>query len=143
MPAAPRRLRVVLDTNVLLSVLGFGKSLARIWSLVEEDRFDLFVSAFILDELGRNLAEKTPVGLERTSLILESVALLATLVEPATTVDVIRRKDADNRILECALAAEADVLVTGDLRDIRPLGSFRGIEILTPRKFLDKHFPPA
>ena len=56
-------------------------------------------------------------------------------------VSAISSKESDNRILECALDAQADVLVTGDMRDIRPLNSFRGIEILTPREFLDKHFP--
>ena len=38
----------------------------------------------------------------------------------------------DNRILECALEAVADVLVTGNLKHIRPLAFFEGIDILTP-----------
>lgn len=141
MTAGPRRLRVVLDTNVLLSALGFPGPVARIWSLVEEDRFDLFISAFILEELGRNLLKKTAVGPERVRVLLEGVALLATPVIPSGKLDAIRAKESDNRVLECALEAEADVLVTGDLKHIRPLGSFQGIDILTPREFLDKHFP--
>lgn len=139
----PRRLRVVLDTNVLFSALAFRGPVAGIWELAEEQRFELFVSPFILEELGRNLLEKTSLGQERVGALLEGVALLATLVEPSGKVDLIKRNDADNRILECALAAEADVLVTGDLKDIRPLGSFQDIEILTPREFLDKHFPSS
>lgn len=141
MPAAPRRLRVVLDTNVLFSALGFRGPVARIWALAEEDRFDLFVSSFIMEELARNLLEKTDLGPKRVGVLLEGVALPARLVEPAARLEVIRRKDSDNRILECAVAAKADVLVTGGLRDIRSLGSFQGFEILTPREFLDKHFP--
>ena len=56
-------------------------------------------------------------------------------------VSVIQQKDSDNRILECAIEASADVLITGNFKHIRPLGSFRGIEILAPREFLDKYFP--
>ena len=65
----------------------------------------------------------------------------AVIVSPKSKVFAIREKDADNRILECGLAAKADVIVTGNMRHIRPLGRFRGIDILTPREFLDKHFP--
>jgi len=54
---------------------------------------------------------------------------------------VITRLEADNRILECAVDAHANVLITGNMKDIRPLGTFRGIEILTPREFLARYFP--
>jgi predicted nucleic acid-binding protein len=66
---------------------------------------------------------------------------VANIIALHSKVSIITSKESDNRILECALDAKAEVLVTGDLRDIRPLNTFRGIEILTPREFLDKHFP--
>lgn len=39
------------------------------------------------------------------------------------------------------MEAKADTIVTGNMKHIRPLGRFQGIEILTPREFLDRHFP--
>jgi predicted nucleic acid-binding protein len=42
----------------------------------------------------------------------------------------------DEKVLECALAAEADIIVTGDKKHLLPLGSFQGIEIMTPSSFL-------
>lgn len=61
----------------------------------------------------------------------------ATLVQPSMQVAAVARNDADNRILECALEAQADMLVTGNMRDLRRLGHFQGIRIATPREFLE------
>jgi uncharacterized protein len=138
--SAPRKLRVVLDTNVLISALGFQGAVKKAWSLAEEDKFDLFLSPFILQELEKNLVKKADFTIEEARLLIDDVAQVANIIEPHSKVSAISSKESDNRILECALDAKADVLVTGDLRDIRPLNTFRGIEILTPREFLDKHF---
>lgn len=43
--------------------------------------------------------------------------------------------ESDNRILECAVAAKAEIIVSGD-RHLRDLGEFRGIRILSPAEFL-------
>ena len=54
-------------------------------------------------------------------------------------VNAVREGPDDNRILECALAADADVIVSGD-RHLLKLGAHEGITILTPRDFLKAHF---
>ncbi len=51
--------------------------------------------------------------------------------------NVITANDDDNRILECALAARAEFLVTGDKRHPLPLGSIRGTKIVSPAQLLD------
>ncbi len=51
------------------------------------------------------------------------------------------RKESDNRVLEVAVAGEADVIVTGDRRHLLALGSYVGIPILTPTDFLAA-YPP-
>jgi len=58
------------------------------------------------------------------------------LVHPRQPVSVVREDEADNRILECALAAGADAIVTGD-HHLLELGRFGGVRITTPREFLD------
>jgi len=139
--AASKRLRVVLDTNVLVSALGFKGRIRKIWDMVEQDEFDGFVSPFILAELERNLIEQADLSTSAASAVIDVVKSFTHVVNPQTTISVIPNNNPDNRILECAVEARADLIVTGNMKDIRPLGSFQGIEILTPREFLDKYFP--
>lgn len=132
-------LRVVLDTNVLISALAFQGETKEIWDLAEAGQSCLFTSAFILAELERNLL-KLGLSAPEAAILIEEVRGVASVVEPSAKVSVIEQDETDNRILECALEAGADVLVTGNLKHIRPLGSFEGIDILTPREFLTKYF---
>jgi len=136
-------LRVVLDTNVLFSALAFPKDSPpdRIYRLARERAFAVFLSADILHELERALLEKAAWDLERVYRQRRILKTLASFVKSRRRVSVVKRKDADNRILECALAARAHVLVSGDKRDLLPLKEFRGIPILAPRSFLQLYFP--
>jgi len=58
---------------------------------------------------------------------------------------VIREKDDDNRILECALEGKAEYIISGDKRHLLPLGEYEGIRILSPDEFLRliRKQPPA
>ncbi len=142
MKGEPKRLRVVLDTNILISALGHrGLGTRRIWDLVEEDRFEVFLSPFILEEFERNLPKKAALTIEEAAELVAYVKDFATIIEPARHISIIHEKDSDNRILECAVKAKADILVTGNMHHIRPLGTFQGIEILRPGEFLNKYFP--
>lgn len=138
-------MRIVADTNVLVSAAAFPRGVpARVVLLAGEGHLRLFVSPFILSEMADVLARpKIGFSPEQIQAALDAVKEVATMVQPKVRVDIIARENSDNRILECALAAEADALVTGNMKDIRPLGKFRNIEILTPREFLDRFFPDA
>lgn len=129
--------RVVFDTNVLVSAFGFGGRIRRTWDLVEEGRCHLYLSPFILVELNRNLAQKAGLTQAECEATEKFILTFATLVQPSMQVAAVARNDADNRILECALEAQADMLVTGNMRDLRRLGHFQGIRIATPREFLE------
>ncbi|MDX6768176.1 MAG: putative toxin-antitoxin system toxin component, PIN family [Elusimicrobiota bacterium] len=131
---AANEIRVVLDTNVLVSAIGFEGRTRRAWELVESGRCRMFVSAFLLAELTRNLESKAGLTREQCAFVEKSILQLAELVAPTVRLDVIKRNDADNRILECAVAARARYLVTGNMKDLRPLGSFLGIEIISPAR---------
>ena len=140
MRAADEPLRVVLDTNVLLSAIAFRGAVYKIWELADDARYELFVSSFILEEFRRNLLAKKSATPKEAAYWVEEVARVARLVVPTTRITVIIRNDADNRILECAVEARAHVLVTGNMKDLRPLGAFQGIEIISPREFLTRFF---
>lgn len=60
-----------------------------------------------------------------------------TMVEPAEQIDVVRADPSDNRFLECALAAHADAVISGD-HHLLTLKTFRDIPILTPSAFLEQ-----
>jgi len=138
-----RRLRVVADTNVLFSALAFPKDTppSNVVALARARRIDLYASPFILEELEQTLRRKAAWTAGPIQVLRKMFKPFLLVVEPKRHVDIIKRIEADNRILECALEAHADVLVTGNMKDIRPLGSFRGIAIFTPREFLDTYFP--
>ena len=137
MKDAPESPRVVYATNVLISALGFKGRTAQLRTLVEEQRVSLILSPFILEELERNLAKKLRLAMPAVRTILDEVKNRAEIIEPTLNLYTIKAKDSDNRILECAISGKASVIVTGNMKHIRPLGRFRGIEIKTPGEFLD------
>jgi len=99
---------------------------------------ELHASPFILDEVGRVLGEKFGWEEDRIGRAVAQVRRVAAEVhEPGESVGVIEDDSTDNRILlECALAADAQTIVTGDKKHLLPLGSFRGISIVGLRDFL-------
>ena len=143
MPPGGERLRVVLDTNVLFSAFAFPAESppSKVFRLMVDRKIETFLSPFIIGELENTLRVKAGWDEVRLRVLRRRLRLLITLIVPTSRISAVKRIEADNRILECAVDARAQVLVTGNLKDIRPLGPFRGIEILTPREFLTRYFP--
>ena len=131
-------MRVVLDTNVLISALAFpGSKPDQIVQYIRRGELQLFISPFILSELDRVLRQKFRFGKKESQARGSGIRAISHLVNPTERVGVVKAKDDDNRILECALAAQTDFLVTGDKEHLLPLGSFRGTNIVTPAQLLD------
>ncbi len=131
-------MRVVLDTNVLVSAFAFpGSKPDQVLALVRRGALQLFVSPFILSELDRVLRLKFRFRGRQAAERVAFIRSVATVVRPTETVAVVAAKEEDNRILECALAAAADFLVTGDRAHLLPLRSFRGTRIVTPAEMLE------
>jgi putative PIN family toxin of toxin-antitoxin system len=98
--------------------------------------FTLLTSPVLLDELDEKLRGKFEVKLEDAALIRRKLKSIAELVEPAFVLNVIRSDPDDNRVVECAVAGNADFVVTGD-RHLLQLGSYEGTAIVTVRKFME------
>ena len=131
-------MRVVLDTNVLLSALAFpGSQPDQVLQRVRRGEVELFLSPFILAELERILRDKFRFTKRQTDERMNVIRRLATLVEPTERIALVTAKDDDNRILECALAARADYLVTGDKEHLLPLRSIGTTQIVTPAALLE------
>ena len=131
-------MRIVLDTNVLISALTFpGSRPDHVLSRIRRREIELFISPFILSELDRVLREKFRFSTKEADARVRAIRAIAHLVQPTERASVITAKDDDNRILECALAAQAEFLVTGDKEHLLPLESYRNTRIVTPSQFLD------
>ena len=68
--------------------------------------------------------------------ILRAIEAHSTIVKPKLKLHIIDEDKADNKILECALASRADIIISGD-RYLLKLGKFRKTKILTPKEFFD------
>lgn len=128
-------MRVVLDTNVLVSALTLpgGRGDAALRRIVSgEDA--LAISRPIVDELLSVLARKFSYDREALSRVAVFLADLGEVVEPRQSFRVLT-DELDNRILECAHAAGADLIVTGD-RAMLAQEEFRQIRIVSLREYL-------
>jgi len=129
--------RVVFDSNVYVSALATPGGVAnRALRVATESAVEVFISRPILEEVLGVMSRKfarAPEELARTALYLTA---LAHLVSPGRRIDVLADAP-DNRVLECASAAGADLIVTGD-RGMLALGAWEATEIVSLREFVDR-----
>ena len=133
-------IRVVLDTNVLVSALLFSGELGRI---VEDWKSGAFVPVFsreTFDEFRRVLSyPKFSLTVQEIATLIEDEALpFCEVVEIGEEILSVCRDPADDPFLFCAVAACADCIISGD-KDLLALGSFRNIPIVTAAAFLQRH----
>jgi uncharacterized protein len=126
--------RAVLDTNVIVSGLGWRGAPAAILDAVSEDRLVLVTSAPLLAELRRVLEyPRLAKVIQGGAQLADLVAASGVVVAPSRVLTIVRDDD-DNRVLEAAIEGAADYIVSGDA-DLLDLGSFQGIPIITPGEF--------
>ena len=132
-------IRVVLDTNTVISALLFSGTASRLVSLWQSRRTTVLVSREILKEYLRVLTyPKFQLSdQEIQPLVEEGLLPFVETVRVRRRLTVVRRDPDDDKFLECAVAGHAGYVVTGD-RDLRDLDSFRGITILTVGEFLER-----
>ena len=128
-------IRVVADTNVYISALNFGGVADDVLALARRGVITLCTSPSILEEIEGVLVSKFTWSTARASEATGLIKAFAEVVDPTEKVRRIREDEPDNRILECAREAKADVIVSGDSH-LRRLGSFEGIPIAAPGEFL-------
>ena len=127
-------MRIVLDTNVLIGAAvsaGLCRNLVKV-SLLEHS---LVTSEPLLHEFERILRQKFGLVPEDFSFVTEFYVRAKIVAVTPLSPPVCRDKD-DDWVLATALAGNADAIVTGD-DDLLALKKFRGVQILSPRKFLE------
>lgn len=107
-------MRVVFDTNIFISAFVVRGSLGeQAFLFAQQKRFELCTSVAILMETVRKLRDKFNQADEDITSALKLISRAYTVYKPSVRVNVLADAP-DNRILECALAAGADLIVTGD-----------------------------
>lgn len=127
--------RVTLDSNIYLSALVFGGKPKRVLEMAIEGEIEVAVSDSIIGEIRLHLPGKFGWSEARTADAIESISEYAKPVAPTEMIDAVLSDADDNRVLECAVAAGSETIVTGDA-DLLRLGSYRGIEIVKVSDFL-------
>ena len=129
-------IRVVLDTNVIVSALVFGGLPRAVLELVESGRCQFFYSDPIQTEVFRVLSEKFEWSKSALDDVLPVLWSKGQPVSPRTIIKAVRDDPDDNRILECATAARAHIIVSGD-HHLLMLQKYKSIDIVTPRQFVE------
>jgi putative PIN family toxin of toxin-antitoxin system len=128
-------MRLLLDTNVVVSALMYGGSPGKLWNLAGSGAISLVTSEALVAELRQTLAKPkfadrlrvaktTPETL--TALYLD----VAHLVVPPQVPRVVSADPADDAVLACAVAARAEAIVSGDIH-LLALKEHLGIPIFT------------
>ena len=132
-------LRVVLDTNILVSAIAYPGSIpGRIFSAWQRGQLDVVLSRYILDEMERVLPRFAQVKLSASGIrdLADSFMFRAEMVEPVAVREASLRDEADAPILGTLLSAKADYLITGD-KDLLALSE--RYPIVTPAAFWERH----
>ncbi len=129
-------LRVVLDTNVLISAILFpDKKLAGIWRLLLSGGYVAILSPAIVTEMARKLRGKFYLEERTLQDTVRNLVRRAELVQPKAIPDAVPNDPDDNHIIACALEGQADLIVSGD-RHLLALHEYEGIPIVRPMDFL-------
>jgi putative PIN family toxin of toxin-antitoxin system len=122
--------RVTADSNIYISAFQFAGNPLRLLLLAAERRIDLAVSDHIIEEVTRTLEQKFAWPKGRTDAARRSMNAIARRCSPRREISVIVDDPSDNRILECAVEAGSEYIVTGDKHLLR-IARYEGIRIVT------------
>jgi uncharacterized protein len=130
-------IRVVFDTNIYISGILFKGNPRKLLDMAIKGKIRLYVSPEIIDELKDVLARKK-FGFAHYSIqsIINEIEAISALLSPAQKYSVISRDLDDNIIIDCAVEANADYIVTGD-NDLLSLKLFQKIKIVNPAEFIE------
>ncbi len=135
-------MRVVLDTNVLISAIFFSGTPSKILKHWRKGNFTAVISKPIIVEYTR-VAEEIGAKFPQIDIseILELFILNSEIVDTGDLRITACEDPDDNKFIECAIAGRCEIIVSGD-KHLLKLATYQGIEILTPRKFIDNYLKP-
>ena len=132
-------MRIVIDTNVLISGVFFGGFPRKILSAVVGQKITACATAEIINEyedIVQEMINRKQGHINRT--ILSPLIKAMEIIEPVTHVEICRDPD-DNKFLECAKDSHALYIVSGD-KDLLIIEKFENVQIVTEKDFCEKYF---
>lgn len=130
--------RVVLDTNVLISAVGWDAKPEACLEEVLHDEVAGYTSPDLVDELqGVMDYPRFEFTDDETQSFLEVILASFHLVEPGVDLSVVADDPDDDMVVECAVAADADYIISGDSH-LQDLDTYQDINIVSPAEFLDR-----
>ena len=129
-------IKVVFDTNILLSGIGWkGKPYTCI-ELTRNGVIEGVTCRELLDELSEKLDTKLEFSDEQIIDTIVDLTSFLTLVKISGNLHVIANDPADDKVLECAIVSGATHIITGDRRHLLSLKEYRGISIFSASELL-------
>lgn len=128
--------KVVLDTNILISAFGFSGKPREIFLLIleKEKKIQGVISPVLLAELNEVILKKFPKLEPQLPFIEKQLKNKFLVVKPKKILHIVKDED-DNRVLEAAVEGSCSYIVTGD-KELLNLQSFQEIKIVTADQFL-------
>ena len=134
-------MKVVLDTNVLVSGIFFSGPTAGILRGWSQGKFQLVLSPEILDEYKRvsaELAVKYPgIDIQR---ILDLIVVHSAMCSPAALPQRVCEDPDDDKFIAAAIDTRTKIIVSGDKHLLRESG-YQGVSVVTPRQFVVRYLP--
>jgi putative PIN family toxin of toxin-antitoxin system len=127
--------RVTLDSNVYISALNFGGKPLEVLELARSGQIENAVSNAIITETSRILYTKLSWSAGDITEAVDQILGFSKYVHPEYGPNLVPTDPDDTRVIECAVKAGSDTIITGD-RDLLVLGNVRGIRIMKPTDFL-------
>ena len=128
-------MKVVLDTSTWISAFEFGGNPAA--AAAQATRDELVVCSYIESEIYRILTGKFEWTRAEVQTALEKAWRSATWITTTGSLSGVCRDPADDAILECAVLADAVLIVSGD-HDLLDMGQYQAVRILTARQYLEQ-----
>lgn len=130
-------MKVVFDTNILVSALLWRGTPYRCLLAVRSGFAELILSPPILEELRDVLSKKFMMAKEAVDDIITIIRESCSLVDIPGTLRVVDDDPEDDKFIETAMIGGAQCVVSGDKHLLR-LGEYHGIKVLTARAFVDR-----
>jgi len=135
-------LKAVLDTNIIVTAtIASQGNPARILDFWREDKFELIVTAAIIDEMWQVVFR--PIILQQMQItedeafeLLFKIQQNAIVVPPTLDLKVIKQDPTDDKYIIAAVQGNANYIVSGD-KHLLALKEYQGIQIVTPREFVE------
>jgi len=131
-------MRVVIDTNVVVSALFFGGLPDKLLGLALGGKIQAVASAEIISEYletYQELAQKTTR--RAMGKVLSEVLEPMEIISPKSKIEICRDPD-DNKFINCAVDGKCKYIVSGD-KDLLTIKSYKGVKIISVREFIDKN----